>query len=97
MTKKLPESKIAKIILESIVVQELVRKGVSRPDCQAALESVFGESTRGRMRVNMDAVEDINDESSSIFGTEGKRVFIICGSNYDAEVTTKATAVASCK
>jgi hypothetical protein len=73
MTKKLPESKIAKIILESIVVQELVRKGVSRADCQAALESVFGESTRGRMRVNMDAVEDIDDESSSIFGTEGKR------------------------
>lgn len=59
--------------MESIIVQELVRKGVSRPDCQAALESVFGESTRGRMRVNMDAVEDIDDESSSIFGTEGER------------------------
>ena len=59
----------------NIVVQELVRKGVSRPDCQAALESVFGESTRGRMRVNMDVVEDIDDESSSIFGTEGEKSF----------------------
>jgi len=48
---------------------------VSRPDCQAALESVFGESTRGRMRVNMDVVEDIDDESSSIFGTEGEKSF----------------------
>lgn len=75
MTKKLPESKIANIILENIIVQELVRKGVSRPDCQAALESVFGESTRGRMRVNMDVVEDIDDESSSIFGTEGEKSF----------------------
>lgn len=54
----------------SRIQQELVRKGVSRPDCQAALESVFGESTRGRIRVNMDGVEDIDDESSSIFGTE---------------------------
>ncbi len=75
MTKKLHESKIANIILENIIVQELVRKGVSRPDCQAALESVFGESTRGRMRVNMDVVEDIDDESSSIFGTEGEKSF----------------------
>jgi hypothetical protein len=81
----------------NIIVQELVRKGVSRPDCQAALESVFGESTRGRMRVNMDAVEDIDNESSSIFGTEGERVLINRGSKYDAEVPTKATAAASCQ
>lgn len=53
-------------------LQELVRKGVSKSDCQAALESVFGESSRGRVRVNMDGIEDIDLEGSSIFGTEGE-------------------------
>ena len=56
---------------ELFVVQELLRKGVSRSDCQAALESVFGESTRGKIRVNMDAVEDIDENDDGIFGTEG--------------------------
>ena len=45
---------------------------MSKSDCQAALESVFGESSRGRIRVNMDGVEYLDDEVSSIFGTEGK-------------------------
>ena len=54
------------------MLQELLRKGVSRSDCQAALESVFGESTRGKIRVNMDAVEDIDEETDSLFGTEGE-------------------------
>ncbi len=57
--------------------QELLRKGVGRADCQAALESVFGESLRGRIRVNMDAVEDVDEDTLSIFGTEG----LLCSSH----------------
>ncbi|KAL0039656.1 hypothetical protein WJX77_004520 [Trebouxia sp. C0004] len=72
----------------SRIQQELVRKGVSRLDCQAALESVFGESTRGRMRVNMDAVEDVDDESSRVFGTEERVDHQLLGSaRRQAEMT----------
>lgn len=56
----------------STVFQELTRKGVGRSDCQAALEGVFGQSTRGKIQVNMDAIDDADEVNDSIFGTEGE-------------------------
>lgn len=45
---------------------------MGRSDCQAALEGVFGQSTRGRIQVNMDAIDDADEVNDSIFGTEGE-------------------------
>lgn len=43
---------------------------MGRSDCQAALEGVFGQSTRGKIQVNMDAIDDADEVNDSIFGTE---------------------------
>ena len=32
---------------------------------------MFGEETRGKIRVNMDTVEDVDEDDVGIFGTEG--------------------------
>lgn len=52
-------------------MQELYRKGVGREDCMTALQNLFGESSRGRIRVNLDHAEDALTEEQSICGTEG--------------------------
>ena len=54
------------------LLQELLRRGVSRSDCQTALESVFGGSSRGRVRVNLDDLEDEDACTPTLFGIEGE-------------------------
>lgn len=54
------------------VLQELIRKGVSRQDCQTALEGVFGESSRGRIRVDLGDLKQKDVGVCTLFGTEGE-------------------------
>lgn len=56
---------------QACFLQELKRHGVNSKDCTSALESVFGVSSRGRIRVNLDHVEDEPNEEESVCGTEG--------------------------
>lgn len=52
-------------------LQELLKKGVSKRDCQTALEGVFGESSRGRVRVNLEDLTEEDAGTPTLFGTEG--------------------------
>lgn len=56
----------------SRVQQELLKKGVSKRDCQTALEGVFGESSRGRVRVNLEDLTEEDTGTPTLFGTEGR-------------------------
>ncbi|KAL3133968.1 hypothetical protein ABBQ32_008412 [Trebouxia sp. C0010 RCD-2024] len=56
----------------SRIHQELLKKGVSKHDCQLALEGVFGESSRGRVRFNLDDLSEDDAGMPTLFGTEGR-------------------------
>lgn len=53
-------------------LKELLKKGVSKQDCQLALEGVFGESFQGRVRVNLDDLSEEGAGMPTLFGTEGE-------------------------
>lgn len=53
-------------------LKELLKKGVSKHDCQLALEGVFGESSRGRVRFNLDDLSEDDAGMPTLFGTEGE-------------------------
>ena len=60
------------------VSKELIRKGVSRQDCQNALEGVFGESSRGRIRVDLGDLQKEDVDKCTLFGNEGRISLVAC-------------------
>lgn len=60
------------------VSKELIRKGVSRQDCQNALEGVFGESSRGRIRVDLGELQKEDVDMCTLFGNEGRISRVAC-------------------
>ena len=72
-----------------LFLQELIRKGVSRQDCQTALEGVFGESSRGRIRVDLGDLGEEDVGTCTLFGTEGQCGIAACAMSSAQHVPSK--------